>query len=141
MTTSPTYETDMASNQDIYLFPTSLAQQRLWFLHQLEPQSPAYNLTANIRLNLALDVQALQASLNTLLERHEVLRTSFVVVDGQPRQLITPSLTLPLSLVDLSALSGRHQQAETLRLANQEAQQPFRPGAGSLGAGLPPQVG
>ena len=125
MTTSHTYETDMVSNQDIHLFPTSLAQQRLWFLHQLEPQSPAYNLTASIRLNLALDVQALQASLNTLLGRHEVLRTSFVVVDGQPRQLITPSLTLPLPLVDLSALSERQQQAEILRLANQEAQQPF----------------
>ena len=125
MTTSHTYETDMVSNQDIHLFPTSLAQQRLWFLHQLEPQSPAYNLTASIRLNLALDVQAFQASLNTLLGRHEVLRTSFVVVDGQPRQLITPSLTLPLPLVDLSALSERQQQAEILRLANQEAQQPF----------------
>lgn len=129
MTISPTYETDMGSNQEIYLFPTSLTQQRLWFLHQLEPQSPAYNLTAYIRLNFTLDVQALQVSLNTLLERHEVLRTSFVAVDGLPMQVIASSLTLPLPLVDISA---PQQQEETLRLANQEAQRPFDLGRAPL---------
>jgi Condensation domain len=104
-------------------------------LHELEPQSPAYNLTANIRLNLALNIPVLQASLNTLIERHEVLRTSFVVVDdldGLPKQVITPSLTLPLPLVDLSALSEPQRQVETLQLANQEAKQPFDLGQAPL---------
>jgi surfactin family lipopeptide synthetase A len=132
MSISSINETDVVADQDKDLFPTSLAQQRLWFLHQLEPQSPAYHLTANVRLNLALDVEALQVSLNTLLERHEALRTGFVALDGRPWQLITPRLALPVPLVDLSALSERQQQAETLRLASQEIQQPFDLGKAPL---------
>ena len=128
MTISSQYETDIVVNEDIYLFPASLAQQRLWFLHQMEPQGPTYNVTANISLNLVVDVQALQTSLNTLLERHEVLRTSFVVadsLDGLPMQMVVPSLTLSLPLIDLSLLPEPRRQEEALRLANGEAKQPF----------------
>ena len=135
MTISFNSETDIAANEDISLFPTSLAQQRLWFLYQLEPQSPAYNLTANMHLNMVVDVQALQASLNALLERHEVLRTSFVVddsFDGLPMQMIIPNLTLSLPLVDLSQIPEPQRQQEVLCLANQEAQQTFDLGQAPL---------
>src|SRR5260370_18465892 len=109
----------------MYIVPASFAQQRLWFLDQLEPQSTAYNLPAFLRLNIALNVGALEQSVNALIQRHEVLRTSFVAVDGQPMQVIAPALQLPLPLVDLSALPPDEREAEALRLASEQAQRAF----------------
>src|ERR1700694_1677280 len=125
MNTSPVNEMDIQLNQTISAFPASFAQQRLWFLEQLEASSAAYNESSTILLNFAVNVHVLKQSLNALIERHEVLRTSFVAVDGQPMQVIAPSLTLPLPAVDLCALSQDQRQAEARRLANEEAQQPF----------------
>src|SRR5207249_11507958 len=119
-------------NQDVNVFPTSFGQQRLWFLHQLKPQSAAYNIPANMYLNFALDVETLEESLNALIQRHEVLRTTFVAVDGHPMQVIARSLGLPLQLVDLSGLTEFQQKAEAQRLANHEIQQPFDLAAGAL---------
>jgi amino acid adenylation domain-containing protein len=123
MSTSPM--SDMPSNQNAYMLPASFAQQRLWFLDQLEPHSAAYNIPTSIRLNFAVDVKALERSLNALVERHEVLRTTFADVDGQPIQVIAPSLNVPLRVVDLSALSEAQRNAEALRLADEEVQAPF----------------
>ena len=124
-----TVSTSSVSNpllaQDLYMFPASLAQQRLWFLDRLEPQSTAYNIPACLGISIPLDVGALEQSLNALVQRHEVLRTSFVAVDGQPMQVIAPALKLPLPLVDLSALPNAEREAEALRLANEQAQRPF----------------
>src|SRR5437763_744398 len=123
MTTLPTSSTSV--DQDLYMFPASFAQQRFWFLDQLEPQSAAYNIPTSIQLNIALDVKALEQSLNALIQRHEVLRTTFVAVDGQPMQVITSTLKVPLPVVDLSALPEAQREAETLRLANEEVRRPF----------------
>ena len=123
MTTTSVYST--SSDQTIYMFPASLAQQRLWFLHQLEPQSTAYNIPACLRLNVALNVESLEQSLNALIQRHEVLRTTFVAVDGHPMQAITPSLKLSLPLVDLAGLPKTQREAEALRLATEEVRCPF----------------
>ncbi len=132
MTISSTYENHMAKHEDIDLFPVSLAQQRLWFLHQLEPTSSAYNLTAIMHLNFALNVRALQESLHSLRERQEMLRAGFVAIDGLPKQVITSGVTLPLSVVDLSSLPEQKRQEEALRLKNQEAQEPFDLGKAPL---------
>src|SRR5207249_8564519 len=99
-------------NQDVNVFPTSFGQQRLWFLNQLEPQSAAYNIPANMYLNFALDVAILEESLNVLIERHEVLRTTFVAIDGRLMQVIAPPFKLPLPLVELSGLPESQQKAE-----------------------------
>src|SRR5437868_3548537 len=125
MNTSPANEVDIQLDQTISAFPASFAQQRLWFLDQLEASSVAYNESSTIRLNFAINEQALMQSLNALVERHEVLRTRFVSIDGLPMQGIAPSLMLPLPVVDLSALSEDQRQAEARRLANEEAQRPF----------------
>lgn len=116
---------DTPSNQNTYMLPASLAQQRLWFLDQLEPHSAAYNIPASIRLKTAVDVRALEQSLTALIARHEVLRTTFAAVDGQPMQVIAPSLTVPLRVVDLSALPQTQREDEVLRLANEDVQGPF----------------
>src|SRR2546421_3185168 len=125
MNTSPANEMYIQVDQTISAFPASFAQQRLWFLDQLEASSVAYNEYSTIRLNFAVNEQALEQSLNALVECHEVLRTRFVAIDGQPMQVIVPSLMLPLPVVDLSALSEDQRLAEAQRLANEEAQRPF----------------
>uniref|UniRef100_UPI0012FFEDA2 non-ribosomal peptide synthetase n=1 Tax=Oceaniglobus roseus TaxID=1737570 RepID=UPI0012FFEDA2 len=83
--------------------PLSPAQRRLWFLEQLEPGNPFYTIPASLRLEGALDVEALRATLVALAERHESLRTTFVAVDGAPVQRVSPVADVPLDLVDLSA--------------------------------------
>lgn len=113
-------------------FPLSFAQARLWFLNQLEPDSAAYNIPTVIRLKGSLNVTALAQSLNEVIQRHEVLRTSFTTVGGQPVQAIAPNLSLILPRVDLQQLSETQQRIEVLRLATQEAQQPFSLDKGPL---------
>src|SRR4051812_8973069 len=81
--------------------PLSFAQQRLWFIEQLAPGGFAYNAPFFARLTGPLDVAALERSLGELFRRHEVLRTTFVEVDGQPVQRIAPELALTLPVESL----------------------------------------
>ncbi|MEH2000622.1 MAG: condensation domain-containing protein [Nostoc sp.] len=106
-------------------FPLSFAQQRLWFLDQLQPGNSAYNISQPMRLVGCLNVAALEESFHEVVRRHEVLRTTFTVVDGQPLQVIAPSLRFTLPVVNLQELSQEQRDAEVLRLASEEAQQPF----------------
>ena len=85
--------------------PLSYAQERLWFLDQFEPGSASYNLPGAVRLIGALDVTVLKQSLNEIIRRHEILRTTFGMVDGRPEQLITPTLDLDITVVDLGDLA------------------------------------
>ncbi|MDZ7269872.1 MAG: amino acid adenylation domain-containing protein [candidate division KSB1 bacterium] len=112
--------------------PLSFAQQRLWFLDQLEPNSPFYNIPEAVRLTGGLEAALLEKSLNEIVRRHEVLRTTFVTLDGKPRQVIAPALTIPLKLIDLSPLPAAEREAEARRLARHEAQQPFDLSTGPL---------
>jgi amino acid adenylation domain-containing protein len=112
--------------------PLSFAQQRLWFLDQLEPDSSAYNRPVFIRLIGSLDLPALEQSLNRIVDRHEALRTTFPAVDGQPVQVISGSLTLTLAVEDLSDRPEGERQAEAARLAVEAAQGRFDLAQGPL---------
>src|SRR5690349_15959262 len=92
--------------------PLSFAQQRLWFIDQLVPGTPAYNGTLTITLTGPLNRQILQQSLNEIVKRHEILRTSFPNQDGQAVQLVTSDRTLPCMLVDLSTRSPEQREVE-----------------------------
>ena len=112
--------------------PTSFAQQRLWFLDQLEPGSFAYNLAGGVRLEGELDVAALIAALRGTVRRHEALRTVFVEEDGQPRQVITEPPPLPVTMFDLSALPEGTREAEIRRIATAEARRTYDLALGPL---------
>lgn len=105
--------------------PLSFAQQRLWFLQQLEPDAPLYNGAALVRLQGTLHIAALAQSLQEIGQRHETLRTRFVMVDGELVQQILPSMTVTLPVTDLSAVSEPAQSQQVQALALAAAQQPF----------------
>ena len=81
-----------ASAGHSFVFTTSFAQQRLWFLDQLEPANSLYNISRAIHLTGVLSVTALEMSFNEIVRRHEALRTTFEIIDGQPVQVISPTL-------------------------------------------------
>lgn len=105
-------------------FPLSFAQQRFWFLNQLNADS-LYNVANALRLRGRLDLDALQRTLTEIHRRHEVLRTTFATVDGQPVQVISPASTVTLPLVDLSGVPESRRRVEAERLAAVEGMVPF----------------
>ncbi|HEV7518244.1 MAG TPA: condensation domain-containing protein, partial [Thermoanaerobaculia bacterium] len=115
--------------------PASFAQQRLWFIDQLDPGSPAYNIPAAVRLKGALDAVVLERAVNAIVERHEDLRTSFAAREGRPFQVIAPALSLPLPIVDLAAAHldpEANPEAEARRRVAAAAELPFDLGRGPL---------
>ena len=112
--------------------PLSFAQQRLWFLDQLEPGSAFYNVPAALRLRGALNIEALERTLSEVVRRHEVLRTHFIALDGEPVQVIEAAAPLRLAVLDLSAMEEEAGEAEMLRLARIEAGRPFDLSRGPL---------
>jgi amino acid adenylation domain-containing protein len=105
--------------------PLSFAQQRLWFLHQLEPLSPFYNVPKALRLVGSLDVPALQRTLDSIVARHEVLRTTYEAVDGRPMQMIAADRPAEMAVIDLSTWSAAERDAATERFLKDAVQRPF----------------
>ena len=112
--------------------PPSFGQQRLWFLDQLEPDNPSYNIPTAVRLTGQLNAAALEQSFSEIVRRHEALRTTFVVADGSPVQVIAPTLNVTLLVTDLSELPESEREAEARRLATEEAQRLFDLARGPL---------
>ena len=103
----------------------SFAQQRLWILDQLEPDTSTYNILAAMRLTGPLDASALQRSLTEIVLRHETLRTTFKIKEGQPIQVIGQPQAIYLSIVNLQDLPEIEREAKVQKLAAEEAQRPF----------------
>ncbi|HKM55715.1 MAG TPA: condensation domain-containing protein, partial [Isosphaeraceae bacterium] len=112
--------------------PASFAQERLWFLDQLEPGHASYNIPAAVSILGWLDVSALAHALSDVVRRHEVLRTTLVSDKGIPRQVIATSLELPLELEDLSSLPEDERQKRAADHIREEAQRPFDLARGPL---------
>lgn len=113
-------------------FPLSFSQQRLWFIDQLYHGSSFYNIPSAFHLTGQLNIRALQESLNEILKRHEVWRTTFALVNGQPVQEIAPQLTWDLPIINLEHLSGKNWEGEVKQLAALEAKKPFNLAKGLL---------
>src|SRR3981081_4531627 len=106
-------------------FPASFAQQRLWFLDQLEPGTAAYNLARAFRITGPLDVTALSLALDAVVKRHESLRTIFDSVDGDTRQIVLSDVHVNVPIIDLTATPEHSREAEALRIASEEGKKSF----------------
>ncbi|MEH1860991.1 MAG: amino acid adenylation domain-containing protein [Nostoc sp.] len=101
--------------------PLSFAQQRMWFLYQLDKESPFYNESCQLRIVGKLSVTALEQSINEIIRRHEALRTSFAVREGIPFQAIVSSVTINIPVIDLQGLP----EASVQQIVTQEVRKPF----------------
>lgn len=113
-------------------FPLSFAQQRLWFLDQLEPASPAYNIATGMRMIGPLDVAAFEQAITEIIQRHEVLRTTILTIEGQPQPVVAEAQSFTLPVVPLDMLAVDAREGEARRIAAAEAEQPFDLSTGPL---------
>jgi amino acid adenylation domain-containing protein len=113
--------------------PLSVAQHRLWFIDQLDPNSVAYNIPAAVRLTGPLNAQALERAFAEVVRRHESLRTTFQTAEDGPAQIIATEGAPPaMPLTDLRAFEAGRREAEVARLAGEEARRPFDLESGPL---------
>lgn len=123
MTGAPAYAIPRRSATDPC--PLSFSQQRLWFLDQLSPADPTYNIPYAMTIEGDLDVEGLQKALNTVVTRHEVLRTTFKNVEGTPKVILSDSCCVPLKKVDLTIFPEKERQKRARLLIRQEARRGF----------------
>jgi Condensation domain len=112
-------------DEPLYRFPTCLAQQSFWYLDRLEPGNPCWNIAVRFRILGALDVSLLERSIAEIVRRHDVLRTSFALIDGALAQIVHAEATIPLPLDNLSSLASAARDAEEERRTIAEAALPF----------------
>jgi NRPS condensation-like uncharacterized protein len=105
--------------------PLSFAQERLWFWEQLQPGTATYTITSAFRLEGELEVTVLERSLNEIVRRHELLRTSYAAVEGQPVQVVAAHCLMRLSVEELSYLPETERELEVRRVADEEVLRPF----------------
>ena len=117
---------------DRQVFAASFAQQHSWILDQLEPGSAINTMTATVEVSSALLPSVLETSLNLLVERHEILRTTFRMSEGHLVQVIAPRLHIPLRVTDLRAPAQAAQQAQAAAPGTEQARPPFVLGQGPL---------
>jgi amino acid adenylation domain-containing protein len=113
-------------------FPASFAQQRLWFLDQLEPGTAAYNLPRAFEVVGPLEVDILARAFRTVVSRHAPLRTIFDSVEGEARQIVLSDLDVNIPVLDLSDLPQDERESEALRIASEEGKKPFHLSEGPL---------
>jgi len=115
-----------------HFMPLSYAQQRLWFIDQLEPATSAYNVPAAVRVPGPVDARVLERAFQEVVRRHETLRTHFVLIQGEPQQVIEETFNFQLAFLDLSAASVTDREEQAKLLAREEARKPFDLSRGPL---------
>lgn len=108
-----------------FRFPTTLAQQALWYLDRLEPGNPAWNIAVRFRIRGPLKPSLLERAINDIVRRHEILRTTFSFLDGTPAQTVHASAHIPLPVDDLSAIPAHERDSEEERRTIIEGEKPF----------------
>ncbi len=112
--------------------PASYAQERLWFLEQLSPGTPFFNIDVAVAVQAPLSPAVVEQSINEIVRRHEVLRTTFAAHDGRPMQTIAPALLIPVPVIDLSDVPEADRRARAIQAASEEARRPFDLARGPL---------
>jgi len=116
---------NMDLETEVFVFPASFAQQRLWFLDRLAGGNPFYNVSTALRLTGSLNLIALEQAFNEIVRRHEILRTTFAMVEGELSQIIASELTASLPKIDLQNLPPNQQETAVKQRAIAESQLPF----------------
>lgn len=111
--------------EEVFVFPASFAQKRLWFIDQFIPGQHFYNVPTALKLEGNLNLAALEQTLEQILCRHEILRTNFKMIEGEVMQMIIPALTIPLRVINLEGVSPEQQETEAMRLLVAECERPF----------------
>jgi amino acid adenylation domain-containing protein len=113
-------------------YPASFAQQRLWFLDQLDPETAAYNLPRAFRITGPLNTEILTQAFQMVVERHSCLRTVFDSVEGEARQIVLSEFEVKIPVVDLTGIPLQERESEALRIASEEGKKPFDLSEGPL---------
>ncbi len=123
-----------SNNEDdeVFVFPASFAQQRLWFLDQFEPGSPYYNIPIVVRLRGKFDIALFEKAINEIVSRHEILRTTFASIDGKPVQVISPELYIPIKIIEVSGEEAKIRYDHAIGIARDEARHNFSLSKGPL---------
>jgi amino acid adenylation domain-containing protein len=125
--------TDIQTNDhDVYIFPASFAQTRLWLLEQIEPDSAAYNIPGAYIFRGALNLSALDEAVQKIVHRHEVLRTTFSMVAGQPVQIIATKSQINLEIIDYQHYSDSDRDEAVENFLSLESQRLFNLETGPL---------
>src|SRR5437588_2524159 len=112
--------------------PVSFSQRRVWFLDQLAPGTTSYNIHFVAPFSAELDQEVLERSLQAVIQRHEVLRTTFSSQDGEPMQMISPVSNVVVRKMDLRGFSAEQQEVEASRITAEQVHQPFDLARGPL---------
>jgi len=123
---------NISDRAEVFVFPASFAQQRLWFLDQFAPENPFYNVVTALRLTGSLNLIALEQTFNEIVQRHETLRTTFAAVSGKPMQIISPVCPLNFKILELQHLPPEQRQTEAKKLTAAESLRPFNLSTGPL---------
>ena len=118
-------DTSATLHEEVFVAPASFAQRRLWFLHQLDPLSAAYNLTAAVRLEGPLNFDALERSVNEIVRRHETLRTSFATINEELMQIVVADQPLRITRTDLSGMPEGERDEAVLLEIRRASERPF----------------
>ncbi|MEO6863063.1 MAG: condensation domain-containing protein, partial [Microcoleus sp.] len=123
---------NISSETEVFVFPASFAQQRLWFLDQFAPENPFYNVVTALRLTGSLNLTALEQTFTQIVQRHETLRTTFAAVSGQPVQIISPASQINLNILELQHLPPEQRQISAKKITAAESLRPFNLSTGPL---------
>ncbi|HEX8212540.1 MAG TPA: amino acid adenylation domain-containing protein [Longimicrobium sp.] len=126
------YGQEAGAVDEVFAFPLSLAQERMWYLHQMEPGSALYNIPSAMRLRGPLDEGALRHALDELVRRHEPLRTTFGMLDGEPVQVVHPPRPLELPMTELQGAEAGLRDEALRSCMRDEAARPFDLAAGPV---------
>ncbi len=127
-----TFSRETLSQEDGRIFAVSFAQQHAWILDQLDPDRTDNAIVASVCINRALNIEFLEGSINAMVQRHEVLRTTFRMLEGELVQVVVPDLTIMLPVVDLCSLVQREREVKMQQLVAEATQRPFDLGKGPL---------
>lgn len=112
--------------------PLSVPQEPIWYFSRLAPENPVYNEAVTVRKEGPFEVPAFRAAFNEIAHRHEIWRSTFEVIDGEPVQMVHPARTFELPLIDLSGLSAADRNSQAARMAAEEARRPYDLARGPL---------